>query len=89
MLRRSSSVQTVLVYATFFTLSLMIHMVVVWRPQGQTGPPAEGQAVTEGNELLDSGTPAAGTPAASSSALQSLTQTGAAAAPDSAFKVLK
>ena len=29
MLRRSSPVQRVLVYATFFTLSLMIHMILV------------------------------------------------------------
>ncbi|MBL4846212.1 MAG: hypothetical protein JKY65_11845 [Planctomycetes bacterium] len=40
MLRRTSSVQSVLIYATFFTLSLMIHMIVVWPPQGQA-PPAQ------------------------------------------------
>lgn len=30
MLRRSSPIQRVLVYATFFTISTMIHMVLVW-----------------------------------------------------------
>lgn len=36
MLRHSSSIQSVLVYATFFTLSLMIHMVVVWPRPAQS-----------------------------------------------------
>jgi hypothetical protein len=48
-LRHTSSIQSVLVYATFFTISLMIHMVVVW-PQpsragaGDPGGSAEGVA---------------------------------------------
>lgn len=45
MLRHTSSIQSVLVYATFFTISLMIHMVIVWpQPTQGAGPAAEGAA---------------------------------------------
>lgn len=43
MLRHTSSIQSVLVYATFFTISLMIHMVVVW-PQPSRGAGDAGSA---------------------------------------------
>ncbi len=43
MLRHNSSVQSVLVYATFFTISVMVHMVVVWpQPSQGAGNPGAG-----------------------------------------------
>lgn len=54
MLRRSSPVQRSLVYATFFTISLMIHMVLVWPRRSKasasdTAPVAsQSEAPTEG-----------------------------------------
>lgn len=60
MLRHNSSIQSVLVYATFFTISLMIHMVVVWPRQTQASTQSAGDTAPVGTQA--SGTKGASGP---------------------------
>ena len=66
MLRRSSPVQRVLVYATFFTLSLMIHMVLVMprKTQGEGVAPVASEASAAADQRAASLTPGSSGPQA-------------------------
>ena len=50
MLRRTSSIQQVLVYATFLTLSVMIHMVLVWPRRELPSLPGSGATAPVSSE---------------------------------------
>ena len=88
MLRHNSSVQSVLVYATFFTISVMVHMVVVW-PQPRLGEGAGGQgAGSQGARPTEGAAPVASARPAQDARSEG-TQTGARPSADPRAEVLK
>ena len=87
MLRHNSSVQSVLVYATFFTISVMVHMVVVW-PQPRLGEGAGQGAASQGARPTEGAAPVASAQPAQGSRSEG-TQTGARPSADPRAEVLK